>query len=165
MSLARVRQTALLLTILFIMSSCISPFDETVTVYPTRETVSGKQITSRRIAFKASFETQKVVYWYPGWRETPERLINCTVFDEDNWAGEYIDHSGKVEMEGGMIVGSAPGISYVSSVHWWYLHIKEKYFVKTKETHRNAPSGRRPMASRRLMNSPPGDSFPRRKLV
>lgn len=111
------------------MSSCISPFDETVTVYPARETNSGNQIPSRRIAFKASFEMQKVVYWYPGWRETPEGLINCTVYDEDNWVGEYIDHSGKVEMEGGMIVGSTPGIIYVSSFYWWYLHFKEKYFM------------------------------------
>jgi len=132
MTLTHGKRIAVFLMILWVLTSCGSAFDSSVTVYPTRETISGKQITLRRIAFKASFETQKVVYWYPGWRETPERLKNCTVYDEDNWAGEYIDHSGKVEMEGGMIVGSNPGIIYVSSFYWWYLHFKEKYFENLK---------------------------------
>ena len=118
--------------ILGVLSSCGPAFDTSVTVYPTRKTVSGKQIPLWRIAFKASFETQTILYWYPGRRETPERLINCHVIEEDNWEGEYVDHSGKVKMIGGMIVNGRPDVTYVNPFYWWYLSLKEKYLGDSK---------------------------------
>jgi hypothetical protein len=132
MTLTHGKRIALFLVILGVLTSCGSFFDESVTVYPTRETISGKQIPLWRIAFKASFETQTIVYWYPGRRETPERLINCSVIEEDNWVGEYVDHSGKVEMVGGMIVRGRPGVTYVNPFYWWYLSLKEKYLGDSK---------------------------------
>jgi len=126
MTLPRVKRIAMFLISLCVLTSCGSSFDGSVTVYPTEKTFSGKRIPLLRTAFKASFETQTVVYWYPGIRETPERLINCTVRDNYNWVGEYIDHSGRVEMVDGRILSYSPNKVYVSSFYWWYLHFKMK---------------------------------------
>ena len=126
MTITPCKRIAVFLMILGVLTSCGSSFDVSVTVYPTKKTFSGERIPLMRIAYKASFETQMVVYWYPGWRDIPERLINCTVRDKYNWVGEYIDHSGKVEMVDGRIISKTPDTIYVSFFYWWYLVIKEK---------------------------------------
>ena len=129
MTLPRYKVIAVFMIILGVLTSCGSSFDGSVTVYPTMNAISGERVTLWRTVYKASFEAQTVVYWYPWWRETPEKLINCTVRDKNNWVGEYADHSGKVEMVDGRIVTDTPGRIYGSSFYWWSLKFKERLWM------------------------------------
>jgi hypothetical protein len=126
MTLTRGKRISVFLMIFWVLTSCGSSFDGSVTVYPTRKTDTGKRFPLNRTTYKASFETQTVVYWMPGLYEVPQRLVNCIVRDKYNWVGEYIDHSGKVQMVDGKIVNDTPDTIYVSSFSWWYLVIKGK---------------------------------------
>jgi hypothetical protein len=117
-----------LLMILVLLTSCGSYFDGTVTVYPVGKLETDKQTrTLNRTSYKASFDTQTVVHWWPGLSETPERLVNCTVRDKYNWRCEHpANPSWEIKMVDGRIADRDPDpdTRYVSSFYWHYLNIK-----------------------------------------
>jgi hypothetical protein len=75
--------------------------------------------------YKISFDTQTVVRWWPGLSEIPERLVNCSVRDKNNWRCEHPDDpSSEIKMVDGRIVDDDPDTKYVYSFVWHYMNIK-----------------------------------------
>jgi len=52
--------------------------------------------------YKINRAKNEVVYMMPSIGTTPRTLINCTIFDVENWSCSYSDGSGKVEFKDGI---------------------------------------------------------------
>ena len=91
--------------------------------YPTKKNASGNDTPLNRTIYKIYPLTQAIVYWMPGFDETPRRLVNCVVRSEENWIGYYPDQSGSVQMLKGKIVTEDVAINYVSWWRWWLMRL------------------------------------------
>jgi hypothetical protein len=119
-----------LLVILTLLPSCGSYFDGTVTVYPVGKFSKSDTKTHplNRTSYKASFETQTVVYWMPGLMEALQRLVNCAVRDKYNWRCARPENlSWEIRMVDGEIADHDPDVKYVYSFVWHYLNIKSHF--------------------------------------
>jgi len=107
--------------------------DSEITVYPVK--IDDRMlIPLNRTTFKVSIARQDVIYWSPAFKLPPRRLRNCVVVDRKNWAGEYIDGSGKLSMVGGKFYKepSYPDTFYVNGWRWWSITIKSWFGLYEK---------------------------------
>ncbi len=103
---------------------------QTIGSYPAyKYPSSGELVALPRTITKVNTFNQSIIFRQPNNYKTPQKLINCIVWDKKNWLGYYSDESRMVEMRKGRIISEPvePNNVYIGRFHWWYLRAMGEY--------------------------------------
>jgi hypothetical protein len=112
------------------------PFASEIVVYqgwcPTAKTQAGVCQTGEEsgnpITYKASQETQSVVYWFNN--QAPSRMTNCAVRDAKNWSCNQGEEYSTAMVDGKLSEINKLGVMYyqVPKYRWYWLWLHTKTF-------------------------------------
>lgn len=102
------------------------------------DTCPDDEKSANRITYKASSETQSVVYWVKG--AAPSRLTKCAVRDARNWSCNESSPSA-VEMVDGKLTAAwmaADSLYQVPKYQWYWLWLQDKLHGTTSATNHSS---------------------------